>query len=279
MSDTAAMRRIGSGAGRVARAWRSLDRERRLAALAAIGLLLCLFMPWYQETVITHSRGSTVVATGVTLTGWGAFSFVEAVVLLVAAGVLALLFVRAEGRAALTELDGPAILGAGGFTCVLVLWRIFDKQGTSGHGQFTTASGIDWGIIFGLGAAVLLTYAGSRIRIAHQTEPPLPGGSGPGPPRPPAAPSPQPPKPATRAPIANDPAATRVSQRQRPDAAADGPAANDAAATRVAAPRGSSSRGGPPVTPEEPPTMRLENRDKPRAPASPEQQTLPLDEG
>ncbi len=48
-----------------------------------------------------------MIARGVTslrslsesMTGWGAFSFVEAAVLLVAAGVLLLLFVRAEGQA------------------------------------------------------------------------------------------------------------------------------------------------------------------------------------
>src|SRR5204863_284109 len=123
MSDgTAAMQRIGSGAGRIAHAWQKLPGERRLAALAAIGLFLCLFMPWYQETVITGSRASTLVSTGVTLSGWGAFGFVEAVALLVAAAVLVLLFVRAEGRALpLAEFGGLAILSAGSFTALLIV--------------------------------------------------------------------------------------------------------------------------------------------------------------
>ena len=42
--------------GRVARAWRGLPPERRLAAGAALGLFVTLFLPWYQETVIAERR-------------------------------------------------------------------------------------------------------------------------------------------------------------------------------------------------------------------------------
>src|SRR4051812_20207443 len=83
---------------RMTRAWGSLPGERRLASLAAVGLVVTLFLPWYQETVIA-SGGSALRSASASLTGWGAFSFVEAAVLLVAAGVLGLLFVRAEGAA------------------------------------------------------------------------------------------------------------------------------------------------------------------------------------
>ena len=77
--------------------WRELPQERRLAALAASALFFTLFLPWYQETVIANGVTSLRSASS-SLTGWGAFSFVEAAVLLVAAGVLILLFMRAEGR-------------------------------------------------------------------------------------------------------------------------------------------------------------------------------------
>ena len=125
-----------------------------------------------------------MIASGITslrsvsasLTGWGAFSFVEAAVLLVAAAVLMLLFVRAEGNAFhVPGGDGGVITFAGFWTCVLIVWRMFDKQGTTGHGQFATTSGIEWGIFIALGVAALLTYAGTRIRQAHEPEPPLPG--------------------------------------------------------------------------------------------------------
>ena len=168
----------GTLGGRVVRVWRGLPDERRLAALASLGLFLTLFLPWYQETVIVPgAKGAASASTSVT--GWGAFSFVEAAVLLVAAGVLTLLFQRGEGRAFhLPGGDGWVIMAAGGWACVLVVWRIFDKQSTSIRGVGASISGIEWGIFVALAGAAFLAYAGSRIRAAHQPEPPLPGHEG-----------------------------------------------------------------------------------------------------
>jgi hypothetical protein len=155
--------------------WRSLPNERRLAAGAALGLLLTLFLPWYQEAVIVSTRTRPVSAT-FSVTGWGAFSFVEAAVMLVAISVLVLLFQRGEGRAFhLPGGDGLVITLAGGWTCFLVAWRMLDKQGTSGHSQYASSSGIEWGIFVALAVAGLLTYAGTRIRASNRPEPPLPG--------------------------------------------------------------------------------------------------------
>lgn len=193
----------GAIGGRIARAWRVLPHERRLAAMASIGLFLTLFLPWYQETVIVATPKAPAAAS-TSVTGWGAFSFVEAAVLLVAAGVLLLLFQRAEGHAFhLPGGDGWVIMLAGGWTCVLVVWRIFDKQSTTIRGPGATISGIEWGIFAALAVAGLLAYAGSRIRAAHRPEPPLPEDPGaatsagpdpaPGPvPEPERAPTPKP---------------------------------------------------------------------------------------
>jgi hypothetical protein len=187
-----AAQRAGVAAARVARAFRALPHERRLAAYAAVGLFVSLFLPWYQETVIAPIRATSLQSASVTITGWGAFSFVEAAVLLVAVGVLTLLAQRAEGRAFhLPGGDGWVITAAGFWTCVLVIWRIFDKQGTSVHGAGATTSGIEWGIFVALAIAGFLTYAGSRIRLAQRPEPPLPGEQDP--PPAPAFPPPSPP--------------------------------------------------------------------------------------
>jgi hypothetical protein len=173
---TTALHRVGSGASRLARAWRVMPHERRLAAYAAIGLFLTLFLPWYQETVVVASSSKKLETVSQSFTAWGSFSFVEAAILLVAVSVLTLLFQRAEGRAFhVPGGDGSVITAAGFWTCVLVVWRIFDKQGTSNQGQVASSSGIEWGIFVTLAVAVFLTYAGSRIRAAHQPEPPLPG--------------------------------------------------------------------------------------------------------
>jgi hypothetical protein len=173
--SAAAAHRVGVGATRVARAWRSLPAERRLAAIAAILLFLSLFLPWYQRQFFVVVSGKPVPASD-SQTGWAAFSFVEAAVLLVAAGVLVLLFQRAEGRAFhVPGGDGGVIMAAGLWTCVLIVWRMFDKQGASSHGADITSYGIEWGIFAALAIAGLLAYSGSRIRAAHVPEPPLPG--------------------------------------------------------------------------------------------------------
>jgi hypothetical protein len=162
----------------VLRTWRQLPHERRLAAGAALALFATLFLPWYQDTVIAKgAAASPLQSFSDSLTGWGAFSFVEAAVLLVAAGVLVLLFIRANGGAFhVPGGDGGVILAAGVWTCVLVLWRIFDKEGSSTtHPQFVTSTGVEWGIFFALGVAGFLAYAGSRIKLVNEPEPPLPG--------------------------------------------------------------------------------------------------------
>jgi hypothetical protein len=169
-SNRAQSQPLGLGIRRLTRAWRNLSQERRLAVFASLGLFVTLFLPWYQETVI--ARGTTALQNvSESLTGWGAFSFVEAAVLLVAFGVIALLFVRAEGPPFRVPFgDGAVITAAGFWTCVLVVWRIFDKQGTSNRGQLATTSGIEWGIFVALAVAAFLAYAGSRIRASTGPE-------------------------------------------------------------------------------------------------------------
>ncbi len=245
MSDTRiaagnTAQRLGSGAGRLMRAWRILPHERRLAAFAALGLFLTLFLPWYQETVLVENSAKRVVDASVSVTGWGAFSFVEAAVLLVAASVLVLLFQRAEGKAFhLPGGDGWVITAAGFWTGVLIVWRIFDKQSTSIQGPGADISGIEWGIFVALAVAAFLTYAGSRVRAAHQPEPPLPGeesrrreeprrreesrgaekprrGEEPRPPRDPDVPSPPRRQARTPPPVAADPSPTAAKSQPRP---------------------------------------------------------------
>ena len=162
---------------RITSVWRRLPPERRLAAAAAFGLFLTLFLPWYQKSAFVPGE-KHVLTAAYSVTGWGAFSFVEAAVLLVAISVLVLLFHRAEGRAFhLPGGDGTVITIAGGWTCFLIIWRMLDN-GTNNSGQVAVSSGIEWGIFVALGVAGLLTYAGTRIRASRRPEPGLPGDEG-----------------------------------------------------------------------------------------------------
>jgi hypothetical protein len=167
------------GVVRVIRAWRELTPERRLAVFAALLLFVSLFLPWYQESVIASGKATSIVSATESLTGWGAFSWVEAAVLLVSVGVIVLIFQRADGRAFhVPGGDGWAVTVAGGWTCFLIVYRMFDKQGTTEYRQYATTAGIEWGIFIALGVAVLLTVAGVRIRAANGPEPALPRSPG-----------------------------------------------------------------------------------------------------
>jgi hypothetical protein len=109
---------------RALRAARLLNVEQRLAAAAALLLIVSTFGP---------------------------FSFVEAGELLLAGGVLALLLARAEGkRFHLPFGDGTAIAAAGLWAGALIVARLFDRP----LGQNLLA----------LGCAAVLFLAGARER-------------------------------------------------------------------------------------------------------------------
>ena len=156
-------------ASRVFGAWRSLGRDQRMAAYAALGLLLAMFLPWYEKNVVPPG-GKRLVTDSVS--AFGVLTFVEAAVFLVSAGVLVLLFARAERRAFhLPGGDGTVVFAAGLWAALLLFYRVFDRPDVSGAGGTV---GIQWGFFVAFVAAGALAYAGQRMRAAHRPEPPLP---------------------------------------------------------------------------------------------------------
>ncbi|MGH2831932.1 MAG: hypothetical protein ACRDK2_04080 [Solirubrobacteraceae bacterium] len=158
---------------RVLRAWGKLDGERRLAAIAALAMFVTMLLPWYSktETIVVHNAASS---TEQSLSAFQAFSWVEAAVLLVAAGVLLLLFERAERRPFhLPGSDGTVIMAAGGWSAILIFYRLLDKPGLQGNAKISSTVGVQWGIFLALLAAILLAYAGTRLRAGRTSEPPL----------------------------------------------------------------------------------------------------------
>jgi hypothetical protein len=178
---------------RLVHAWRALAPERRLAALTSLGLFASMFLRWYSktDTVVVHGAAK---ATETSLSAFQAFSFVEAAVLLVSAGVLAMLFARAEERVfRLPGGDGLVVMIAGGWAALLIFYRLLDKPALEGNERVTATVGVEWGIFIALLLALGLLYAGGRMRALERPEPPLRHrrGAGPNPPedpRPPAAP-------------------------------------------------------------------------------------------
>lgn len=152
---------------RIRASWGALAPEQRLAAFCALGLFLTMFLPWYSHSGFAKGRPISD-----TLSAWGAFSFVEAAVLLVSVSVLFLLFQRSEGRAFhLPGGDGLVITAAGAWVALLTFYRTLDKP-DAGAG---TLVGVEWGIFVAILTALGLAYAGNRIRVAHLAEPALPG--------------------------------------------------------------------------------------------------------
>jgi hypothetical protein len=168
--------RVRAVVARVQAAWVALGREQRTAAAAALGLFLTLFLPWYGKDVVVLQKGkATAVPRHDALNAFQVFSFVEAAVLLVAGGVLALLFARAERRTFhLPGGDGAVITAAGAWAALLILIRMFDKPDAAGNGVTAVTVGIEWGIFVALAAAVVLALAGQRLRRARVREPAAP---------------------------------------------------------------------------------------------------------
>ncbi len=201
---------------RIGRNWRALSPEQRLAAIAALALLLSMLLPWYQETGFAKNAKGDLVRIDDTKNAFGVYSFIEAAIFVVVVGVIVLLWARAERKAFhLPGGDGTVVMGAGLWVMFLIFYRQLDKPNGRKEGLIQTSVGVQWGIFIAFLLGALLAYAGYRIRAAHVPEPALddepepepegPGKSGP-PPPPPDAQSPP------------DETATVVARRRRPPA-------------------------------------------------------------
>jgi hypothetical protein len=207
-SRASGRRRRGAGRG-IGSAWRALTADQKLVAIAAVALLLSMLLPWYQET------GNAIVNNKLTSidnskNAFQVYSFVEAAVFVVSAGVLLLLYVRGHRRAFhLPGGDGTVIIAAGLWVMFLVFYRQLDKPDGRREGPISTSIGVEWGIFVAFILGALLAYAGFRIRAAHTPEPP--GDD--------AAPPPEATPPAPSSPPAHDWLAddeTAVAPRPRP---------------------------------------------------------------
>jgi len=148
---------VGDVLRRIAAAPRALNADQQLAGLAAVALLFSMFLPWYEKNTV---RGSRFI--GDSVSAFGTLSFVEAAIFLVSAGVLALLFTRAEGREyELPGGDGTVILAAGAWAALLLFWRVFDRPDVGGE---ASTVGIQWGFFVAFLAAGGLAAAGWRLR-------------------------------------------------------------------------------------------------------------------
>ena len=166
---------------------RALGPEMQQAGAAAAVLGLTVLLPWYEKSFFVLSGRRPVSATA-SLSALQVFSFVEAAVLLVALGVLFLVWARSQRKGFhLPGGDGTVIMAAGGWAVLLLVWRLFDKPSVSDPGATV---GIQWGMFAALLAAGVLAATGARVRAAHRPEPPNPAADDTGWERPARAPRP-----------------------------------------------------------------------------------------
>ena len=143
-----------------------LDEGQRLAAAAAGALFITMFLPWYEERTAAVVEGRLERTTD-NLAPFQIFSFIEAAVLLVALGVIALIVLRVRGASfALPGGDGSVIAGAGLWVVLLLFIRLFDTPDGVGSGQLQVGVGIQWGLFVAFLAAGGLCAAGLRLRAA-----------------------------------------------------------------------------------------------------------------
>jgi hypothetical protein len=151
---------------RLVRAWGALDPQQRLAGVAALALLVTMFLPWYELQSLERKNG---VIHSHSINAFGDVSFVEAAIFLVAIGVLGMLFARAERRQFhMPGGDGTIVTIAGCWAALLIFYRVFSRP--AGHGY---PVGIQWGFFLAFIAAGSLAFAGWRMRAVAAPEPPL----------------------------------------------------------------------------------------------------------
>jgi len=158
---------VSAAPQRLRGAWSGVDRDQRLAGIAAGALLFTMFLPWYEKNAFDKDSGRFATDA---VSAFGVVSFVEAAIFLVAAGVLVLVLARGERRTFhLPGGDGTVIFAAGLWAATLIFYRVFDRPDVKGAAGTV---GIQWGFFAAFVAAGALAYAGQRIRMAGRPEPP-----------------------------------------------------------------------------------------------------------
>jgi hypothetical protein len=151
---------------RLAQLWRAMEPEQRLATVAALAMLVTMFLPWYSLQSLNRRSGAIYSHS---ISAFGDVSFVEAAIFLVAVAVVAMLLARADGRAFhLPGGDGTVVIAAGAWAALLIFYRVFSRPSGDGY-----PVGIEWGFFLAFVAAGALAYAGWRMRARERPEPPL----------------------------------------------------------------------------------------------------------
>lgn len=174
---------MSTAAPRLRGAWETLYGEQKLAIAAAVGLLLSMLLPWYQQDGFVTRPGQPLTELSDSFNAFQSWGFVEASVLLVALGVIALCAARADRRAFhLPGGDGIVLMAAGAWVMFLIFYRQLDRPSGNDSGVLRPIGspswgevGVNWGIFVAFLLGAVIVYAGWQIRAHQRPEPLLDG--------------------------------------------------------------------------------------------------------
>jgi hypothetical protein len=150
-------------------------RAERLAVAGGAVSLASLLLPWYRIPEANRFEKS----------GLGSFDFGEAALLLTVGSALALVIGAWRGhRPPLPMHEGTLVAIAGLWSATLIAYLMIDRPQETIF-DFPTEYGLRYGIFVALGGALMLAFAGLRIRRLELTqgEPAAPGPTSASPPR------------------------------------------------------------------------------------------------
>jgi hypothetical protein len=131
----------------------SLDGSERLAAIGALVCAGSIVLPWYSAPVDDLVK-----------TGFGAFGFAHAALLITAGSALLLMVQGARGRRPLLPLrEGTLVIAAGIWAALIVVFLTLDRPQFE-LGTFREDYDLGYGIFVALGGAVLMVLSGLRLR-------------------------------------------------------------------------------------------------------------------
>jgi hypothetical protein len=151
---------------------RRLRAGEWIVAVSGVALMVSLFLPWYGResgTAPGELAGLTAYAPVPTasesLSGWGAFAAIDAVLALIAASAVGLFVVTATQRVAAVPIALDALVALAGFAAMaLVFVRVLALPGD--------AAGREWGLWLGLASAAGIAAGGMLAMRDERLSPP-----------------------------------------------------------------------------------------------------------
>ncbi|HEX6586705.1 MAG TPA: hypothetical protein VF052_08130 [Solirubrobacterales bacterium] len=164
MAATRSTEVLGSALGRLSRDLRGLGDNERIAVIGAAVMVGSLLLPWYESPI----------SNDLVVTGFGAFGWAEAALVLIAGATTFFALVGGGGYVPPRPLREWALfVAAGAWAALIVLYRIVDppQYTLEGHDE---PYDLHYAIFVALAGAGIIIAAGLRMRPSERRKRPRP---------------------------------------------------------------------------------------------------------